>query len=236
MNLTQPFVPLFAIASLALSGIASAQTPAPKKADQVAADADGFVPMFNGTDMTGWTLPEPVVLWRANPKTGELQRKGGGGYLWSKKAYGDFVIELEFKMSPGCNSGIFVRTNPADPVQGGFEIQILDTAAKGDSAGKTDAGALYDASKPMVNAVKPANQWNKIRIEWIGPKLKVTLNGKVVQDLDIDDWDTASKNPDGTDNKFKTALKDLPRAGHIGFQDHGHNVSFRNIRIKEVTR
>ena len=56
-------------------------------------------------------------------------------------------------------------------------------------------------------------------------------NGKTVLELNIDDWDTAQKNPDGTKNKFKKALKDLPRTGHIGFQYHGHPVWYRNAVV-----
>ena len=60
------------------------------------------------------------------------------------------------------------------------------------------------------------------------------MNGQRVQDLNLDDWKTPEKNPDGSKNKFKTALKDLPRTGHIGFQDHGHDVWYRNIRLKKL--
>jgi len=64
--------------------------------------------------------------------------------------------------------------------------------------------------------------------------ITVTINGTQVQDINVDDWDMPNKNPDGSKNKFKTALKDLPRVGHIGFQDHGHNVWYRKISIKKL--
>ena len=60
------------------------------------------------------------------------------------------------------------------------------------------------------------------------------LYSKNVLEADIDDWTTANKNPDGTKNKFKTALKDLPRTGHLGLQYHGHPVWFRNIKLKKL--
>jgi hypothetical protein len=62
----------------------------------------------------------------------------------------------------------------------------------------------------------------------------LNLNGTLVVDADIDQWSEAGKNPDGTPNKFKYAWKDMPRLGHIGLQDHGGYVEFRNIKIKEL--
>ena len=62
----------------------------------------------------------------------------------------------------------------------------------------------------------------------------MSINGKQVVDADLDQWTTGNQNPDGSRNKFKTALKDLPRKGHIGFQDHGQNVWFRNVYLKEI--
>ena len=71
----------------------------------------------------------------------------------------------DFKISPGCNSGIFFRVGDLkDPVQSGFEIQIYDTANKKTKPGKNDGGALYDAVAPSVNAMKPAGEWDHIEI------------------------------------------------------------------------
>jgi hypothetical protein len=60
------------------------------------------------------------------------------------------------------------------------------------------------------------------------------LNGKSILEADIDQWTTANQNPDGSKNKFKTALKDLPRSGHIGLQYHGHPVWFRNVKLVKL--
>jgi type 1 glutamine amidotransferase len=168
--------------------------------------------------------------WKVEDGALALQDKGG--YLWSKQQYGDFELNLEFKVSKGCNSGLFFRSNPKDPVQGGFEIQIFDSYGK--TAGKHDCGALYDTYPPLVNAVKPAGEWNTLKLIAKGPKITTVINGQTSVDLNIDDWKEGGKNPDGSPNKFKTALKDLPRVGHIGFQDHGHPVWYRNITIKPL--
>lgn len=176
-------------------------------------------------------VPENPAVWTV--KKGELARQPQPSYLWTKEQFGDFILELEFKVSRGCNSGLFFRSNPKDPVQGGFEIQIFDSHGKKE-AGKHDCGALYDAKAPAVNAVKPAGEWNQLRLEAKGSRIVVILNGQKVQDLDLEDWKTPKQNPDGSENKFEKALKDLPRVGHIGFQDHGHDVWYRNVKIKKL--
>jgi hypothetical protein len=191
---------------------------------------EGFVDLFNGKNLDGWFVePANPAVWTV--KKGELARSPQSSYLWTKEKYGDFILEMEFKVTPGCNSGLFFRTDPKNPVQGGFEIQIMDSFGK--EAGKHDCGALYDAKAPAVNAVKKAGEWNTFRLELKGAKLVCLINGQKVQDLSLDDWTTAEKNPDGTPNKYKTALKDQPRTGHLGFQDHGHDVWYRNIKIKK---
>lgn len=185
--------------------------------------------LFDGKNLDNWTHKDDG--WKVEEGTAALQQ--GGGYLWSKKQYENFVLTGEFKMAKGCNSGIFFRTDPKNPVQGGFEIQILDSHGKS-NVGKHDAGALYDAKPPSENAVKPAGEWNNFTLTCDGPKIKFELNGKTVIDVSIDDWKEGNKNPDGSRNKFKTALKDMPRTGHIGFQDHGKPVWIRNVKIKPL--
>ena len=63
-------------------------------------------------------------------------------------------------------------------------------------------------------------------------ELQVKLNGELIIEMDLNRWSTAGQNPDGSKNKFKTALKDFKREGHIGFQDHGAEVAYRNVRIR----
>ena len=189
----------------------------------------GFSALFNGKDLTGWNA-------RPNGWTvedGVLTRKPRSGYIWTKEAYGDFILELEVKMSKRCNSGVFFRTDPRNAVQGGFEIQVFDSAGK-KKPSKHDNGALYDAQAPSSNPTKPAGEWNKFRITCKGPMVTVAVNGKEIVKANLDHWTTGNRNPDGSRNKFKTPLKDLPRTGHIGLQDHGQDVWYRNIYIKRL--
>ena len=154
-----------------------------------------------------------------------------GGIIWSKDKFGDFSVSLEYKTSEKANSGLFFRTDPKNAVQGGFEIQI---ASPGLYSGKHIVGSLYDAKEPIVAAGKPDGEWNKMELTCKGPSIQAKVNGKKVIDIKIDDWKEPNKNPDGSKNKFKTALKDLPRTGHLGLQYHGQPVWFRNIKVTSL--
>jgi hypothetical protein len=158
------------------------------------------------------------------------------GFAWSKKTYGNFELTLSYKLSEGANTGVFYRADPKNPVQGGFELQLMDNEGFQKTHGKKDAkklnGSFYDAKAPSSNPAKPVGEWNTLRLMCRGPNVQIGINGTQVIDVDVDDWKTPRKNPDGTGNKFNTALKDLPRTGHIGLQNHGQKVWFKNIRIK----
>ena len=187
---------------------------------------EGWVTLFDGTDLSAWhngsgAAPNPGWVIEDDA----VIRKQNAGYLWTKEQFGDFVLELEFKTEG--NSGVFFRTgNPRDCVQTGFEMQVNRPS----DPGKHSVGALYDAMPPSKNAATAG--WNKVAITAKGSKLTFEMNGVQIIDVDLDDWDTAGQNPDGTKNKYRTALKDFPRKGHIGLQEHGAVVAYRNIRIK----
>ena len=165
-----------------------------------------------------WTLKKGILTPSETP----------GGIIWSKDKFSDFTISLEYKTSVKANSGLFFRTDPKNAVQGGFEIQI---ASPGLYSGKHIVGSLYDAKEPMVAAGNPDGEWNTMELTCKGSSIKAKVNGKKVIDVSIDNWKEPNKNPDGSKNKFKTALKDLPRTGHLGLQYHGQMVWYRNIKV-----
>ena len=165
-----------------------------------------------------WTLNKGVLTPSETP----------GGIIWSKSKFGDFRVSLEYKTSEKANSGLFFSTDPKNAVQGGFEIQI---ASPGLYSGKHIVGSLYDAKEPIVAAGKPDGEWNTMELTCKGPNIIAKVNGKKVIDVSIEDWKEPKKNPDGSKNKFKTALKDLPRIGNLGLQYHGQPVWFRNINL-----
>ncbi len=225
-----PHSPLSRLAALVLLACA---TPA--------ANADGFTTLFDGSNLdawqtssnAGWTIEDDGVLFLKNRTDGALNNPD---YLWTKETYGDFVLELEFKVCEGyCNSGIFLRTaDLRDPVFTGIEVQVTNSRQrKGLSRGGT-AGAVYDCLAPTKNAVRAPGEWNRYSITCRGALIIVDLNGERVLEMDLDRWTETGKNPDGTPNKYKQPLKDFARRGHIGLQDHGRPVWYRNMRVRRL--
>jgi hypothetical protein len=153
-----------------------------------------------------------------------------------EKPLENFVLSLDFKISPKCNSGIFIRTSPLAPRPGkdvgfnGLEIAIDDTT----SAGYHDTGAIYDLVAPSTNAMKPVGQWNHIEITSNGSSIEIALNGQLVTRVDLDQWTEPNKRPDGSAHKFDVAYKNHPRKGYIGLQDHGADCWYRNIKLRPL--
>lgn len=191
---------------------------------------DGFTPLFNGKDFTGWQ--GNTQGWAFEPD-GTLAWQKKAGDIWTEKQYDDFILDFDYKVATGSNSGVFIRIgNPKDPVQTGLEIQVYDSVGKG--TGKHNAGAVYDALAPSRNVEKPVGEWNHMTIVAKGRTIQVTLNGEQIIDMNLDQWTTAGKNPDGSPNKYKKPLKDFPRKGRLQIQDHHKPVWYRNMKIKEL--
>ncbi len=190
-------------------------------------------PLFDGKDLKGWKVTGKAEGWVVDGDSILCTAKDGG-YLYTEERFGDFELDLSYRTEPGVNSGIFFRwSDLEDPVNTGIEMQILDTYGQS-SPDKHAAGAIYDIQPPLVNAVKPAGQWNFARIRCEGSVVECWLNDQRTGAINLDDYTEAGKNPDGTPNKFRFAYKDLPREGHIGFQDHGGKVWFKDITIRRL--
>lgn len=189
----------------------------------------------------GWAVNDDGVMYcnmeTVTAKNGTTRTRGMG-YIWTKEDYENFELSFSYKLSDGANSGVFFRTDKDNPVQGGFEIQLMDDegfqATHGKKDGKNLNGAFYDAQAASSNPAKPAGQWNQMTVKCQGPNIQISINGVVVNEVDVDRWVTANENPDGTPNKFKTALKELPRTGRIGFQNHGQVAWFKDIKIRAL--
>lgn len=210
-----------AVTAWIVSSACNAQTLAP--------DEEGFRPLFTTKGMAawGWNKKGPKI------ENGEMLLGQGSGDVWTEEQFGDFILDLEFKTSPGSNSGVFIRNPKPGDWYGGIEIQVLDSFGK-ENPGKHDVASVYDVLAPSKNTVKAPGEWNRMTITCKGPSIKIALNGEQVIDMNLDLWTEAGKNPDGTPNKFKTAYKDMPRKGVVELQDHGQDIAFRNVRIKEL--
>ena len=190
----------------------------------------GWRRLFDGKTLDGWQFKPGA--WKV--EDGAIARAAGGSYIWTREQFGDFELQLQFRLAPGTNSGVFFRTaDLSDPVQTGIELQILDSAGKNE-VGRHDCGAIYDCLAPRYNAVRPAGQWNHLRLVCRGAKIHAELNGADIIDMDLDQWTEPHRNPDGSKNKFRTAYRDMPRRGYIGFQDHGKPVWYREIWIRPL--
>jgi len=155
--------------------------------------------------------------------------------LWTKESYGNFVLDLDFKVAKESNSGVFLRSGNIKDVLAALEIQVHESA---DGSKYGMVAAIYDAMPPKKNMSKPVGEWNHFTITCQDSLVSVVFNGEEVIHADLNDWKEVKKNPDGTPNKFKVALKDFARKGPLGLQGlHGKAqapVWYRNLKIKSL--
>lgn len=192
-------------------------------------DSSGWDDLFAGDlsnavmDPGGWIVEDGVMVAKDH------------GTIWTRDSFSDFILDLEFKVAPGANSGVFLRAGDIKNVLSALEIQVHEST---DGGRIGMVGALYDAKAPSQSVAKPAGEWNRYTITCQGSRLWLVFNGVQVQNLDLNDWTEAHKNPDGTENKFGKALKDYARSGPIGFQgihgSEGQPVWYRNLKIKRL--
>lgn len=144
---------------------------------------------------------------------------------YTTEDFGDFELHVEVKVSPGANSGIFLRTVPKDELRHGFEVQVLDDF--GEAASLNGSGAVYDVVSPMHNMALPAGEWNSYDIRMVGQELRVVMNGWLAIDSDFSKMT-------GLLGKFEFPYSEMPEQGTLSFQDHGGEVWYRNVRLKSL--
>ena len=194
-----------------------------------AADAVKFTPLYNGKDLTGWTVKDgKIEAWKAD---GELLScvGGHGGWLRTEKMYSDYVLKLDFRIPKGGNSGVGLRFPAAgDPAHVGMEIQILDDEAPqyAKLVPAQYTGGIYYQAAARKGALKPVDEWNSYEITCRGPQVKIVLNGQVINDVNVDEHTKGQGN--------HLALADRPQVGYIGMQAHGSRVDFRNLSLKDL--
>lgn len=196
-------------------------------------DTAGFVEHVNGKDLSNW---QGAVDSYEMKNGAILCRPGKGGDLLTKDEFESGIIRVEFRLPEAGNNGIALRT----PLGGhsasdGLEIQVLDSDgynARQAAAGKKLLepyqyhGSLYYCVGAKHGYLRPVGEWNYEEIEVRGQKIKVTLNGTKILDVDIDTFDRSQiKNPPkGLDRK----------SGYIGFAGHNDPVEFRSFKVKKL--
>jgi HEAT repeat protein len=191
---------------------------------------EGFAPLFNGRDLSGWTGD----LKGYGVEDGAIVvLPGASGNLYTEKEYADFVLRFEFKLTPGANNGIGIRAPlTGDAAYVGMEIQVLEDSAEvyANLQPYQFHGSIYGVVPAKRGFQRPVGEWNEEEISARGRRVKVTLNGTVIVDADIDEAAAG-----GTiDKRDHPGLRN--ERGHIGFLGHGSRVEFRNIRIKDEER
>lgn len=194
---------------------------------------EGFVSLFNGQNLDNWingdkgsyVVEDACIVVRPN--------EGSGGNLYTTEEYSDFNFRFEFKLTPDANNGLGIRTpTSGDAAYVGMELQILDnTAAIYEKLQPYQYhGSVYGVIPAKRGFLNPLGEWNSQEVIVEGTSIKVILNGEVILDGDI-----ADARDNGTmDHNDHPGLKN--EKGHIGFLGHGSVVSFRNIRIKDLSK
>lgn len=186
-----------------------------------------------------WTIEDGAMVF--TPDINNTTGNGSGKNIITKNTYTDFILSLEWKISEGGNSGIFwsVLEDPkfSEAYQTGPEIQVLDNAKHPDSfvpGGTHKAGSLYDMIACPPEMINPAGEWNLCVLE-INHKTnlgKLSMNGQEAFTFPVGGaaWEAMVEN-----SKFKGWEGfGTHHTGHIGLQDHGYKMSFRNIKIKNL--
>lgn len=189
---------------------------------------DGFVALFNGKDMSGWVGNVTGYIPQADGSLECVPDKGHGN-LYTEKEYANFVLRFDFKLTPGANNGLGIRTpKEGDAAYVGMELQILDDPAPvyKNIQPWQHHGSIYNVVAAKPGHLKPTGEWNSQEVIADGRHIKVILNGTTIVDANLDDV----KDPETLKKHPGLARK----SGHIGFLGHGSPLSFRNIRIKEL--
>jgi hypothetical protein len=153
------------------------------------------------------------------------------GNLFTENEYSDFILRFEFRLQEAGNNGVAIRSPlRKDAHLTGMEIQILDDEApryRGIVKPVQYHGSIYGIAPAQRGFLRKPGEWNEQEIQAEGPRIRVTLNGAVILDANLD----VVKDPE--------VLREHPgiqrRRGHIGFLGHSSRVEFRNIRIKELS-
>lgn len=198
--------------------------------------SQGWRLLFDGKTTTGWrgykqrTMPSG---WQV--VDGALTRTGTTTDIITDEEFTNFELVLEWRVVPGANSGIFFRAVEGEGAIYEYapEVQVLDDAGHPDGGSElTSAGSNFALHPVRRGVVKPAGEWNAVRLRVDGNHVQHWLNGEIVVDYELgsDDWKQRV-----AASKFAAWPQyGLAPRGHIGLQEHGAEVAFRNIKLREL--
>ena len=225
--------------SAALPLWSNASTPSGDNKLTKAETKKGYKLLFDGSDLKGWhnyNKKDVSAKWKVEDGALTLTEKGGGDIITDGE-YENFEFEFDWKISEAGNSGIFylVKEDTAYnvPYKTGVEYQILDNAKASDNKYPSHTAASnYDLIQPSKDYTKPAGEWNHGKIVLNKGHVEHWLNGEKVLEYEI--WSETWK-----EMVAKSKFKSMPgyakfHSGHIGLQDHGDKVWYKNIKIRTL--
>lgn len=228
-----------------LAGVPAAFSPACHAATAAASfEAVARAARTQHPDSAGWpallrkdlsNAESPAGVWSWS---GDVLSATADENIWTKETFAACVIDLEFQLATGTNSGVFVYNSDAKNwISDSIEVQLLDDAfPKWQTKPATwKCGGIFGHLPPRRTAARPLGDWNRLTIVCVGPRLTVLMNGECTADLDLRQWTSAKKDPDGSEipSWLSKPLAELPHHGRIGLQGR-HNdapVAFRNLRV-----
>ncbi|HZE97318.1 MAG TPA: DUF1080 domain-containing protein [Planctomycetota bacterium] len=193
----------------------------------------GWKLLFDGKTTEGWKGYKKDKVsdgWKI--VDGALSTKGKSGDICTVEEFGDFEFQIDWKISPGSNSGIMYRVAETHgaPYETGPEYQVLDDDKHPDGKNPlTSAGSIYAVYPPAKKTAKPVGEWNRTKIVCKGPHVEHWLNGEKVAEAEIgsEDWNTrVAKSKWAKVTSYGKETK-----GKIDLQDHGDAVEYKNIKI-----
>lgn len=182
-------------------------------------------PLFNGKNLDGWVEVGSDGAWSV--QDGVLRCNGqASGYAWlsTTDKYGDYELQLDWRIPPEGNSGLFLRAPDREgrTSMEGFEVQIKDD--RGEENLADVSGSVFMRILARGKFSKPPGQWNHFRIVCRGRHLMIELNGHKTVDAHMDEVEPLGD---------AAPMTQVPGTGYIGLQNHHCPVEFRNIRLRE---
>lgn len=195
---------------------------------QEVGEGEGWRPLFNGRDLSGWSGD---TAGYAVQDGALVALADGGGNLYADGEYADFELRFSFRLEEGGNNGVGIRAvRGRDAAYHGMEIQVLDDSSPryADLEPWQYHGSIYGVVAARRGSLRPVGEWNEQEILADGRRIRVTVNGEVVVDADIEEAASGGT----VDGREHPGL--FNRSGAIGFLGHGTRVEFRDIRIREL--